>query len=754
MRLAPILLTLGNAWTLRSSNALVADEQAMTVDEALRAVQARIALPEEIQHALNQKGAAQKQGGFDAAHLQRAHEILNQMYETEQSELDVLHEDCQDFIEHVKAELSLNRATTAMLGSESGSARAENQRASLVINTALNSLKRTKDEAAASGTQCDKTHATLRIQLELLQSDYQIVMQVLIITSCAGEAFLHGGAEAPFLLLQCGAHGRRELRLGGKAASWTRELRSPLAEAALKRATAAVSRGPVVWLQGAQIPEGGEKCTVSGSPQCGVIVDAIASMNGEIYDGIVDVQKQLEESEAECKRLDEDYLTQTKELESQQEGAEVKMATSVRTINENDQSQTLKNQQAQDLEAQLTAKQDECKEKGWAIAATMCGIKTIRQEIYIMAGEKPFIQDCEVGEWQPGDCTVSCAGGERYLTREIVAEASGGGAQGPPLQMRVACNHQPCPIDCEMSDWSGFSGCSKDCGGGIMMRSRVEEKSPEYGGEGCPEADEAVECNTDACDADCMLQLWSDWSTCSSACGGGVRARTKAVWPGYEARGMGACAEADDPSRLSTEPCNEDACPESLECTSKVDLILVVDSSGSLRSEGKSLEHAVLSEITGRLDLAGDARVGVIEFGTDSVVSAPLGAAVPTLPEEVDVGEKTKLPAALELALNQLTSNGREDAASIVAVLTDGGANSREDTAFVAAKVKEVARLVFIATSDRDHESLSAWASVPAQQNLLLADEPPSRLVAAICPEVNCTGTVTDENRTQCESFR
>merc|ERR1719327_596547 len=164
-----------------------------------------------------------------------------------------------------------------------------------------------------------------------------------------------------------------------------------------------------------------------------------------------------------------------------------------------------------------------------------------------MAGETPFIQDCEVGDWQPGECSV-------------------------------------------------------DCGGGVMMRSRVEERSPDYGGEGCPEADEAITCNEDACDADCLLALWSDWSTCSSACGGGVRARTKSVWPGYEARGMGSCPDVDDPSRLSTEPCNEDACPESIECKSLIDLVLVVDMSGSLREGGRELERRAVQNITERLD--------------------------------------------------------------------------------------------------------------------------------------------------------
>merc|ERR1719171_2977843 len=159
---------------MRSSYALVADEQAMTVKQAVKAVEARVALPEDIQRALRQKGALRKnkQGfkeEFDAAFLEKAHAILNQMYETEQSELDVLHEDCQDFTEHVKAELSLNRAQTAALASESSGARAANQEAQLVLNGALHSLAETKDSSEANSAQCERTHATMRHSLELLK---------------------------------------------------------------------------------------------------------------------------------------------------------------------------------------------------------------------------------------------------------------------------------------------------------------------------------------------------------------------------------------------------------------------------------------------------------------------------------------------------------------------------------------------------------------------------------------------------------
>merc|ERR1719463_472564 len=81
-----------------------------------------------------------------------------------------------------------------------------------------------------------------------------------------------------------------------------------------------------------------------------------------------------------------------------------------------------------------------------------------------------------------------------------------------------------------MGDWSGWSACSKDCGGGVMARSRPVEREAAYGGETCREPEETVGCNTAACDADCVTGFWGDWSACSKACGSGVRVRASRRW--------------------------------------------------------------------------------------------------------------------------------------------------------------------------------------------------------------------------------
>ena len=53
-------------------------------------------------------------------------------------------------------------------------------------------------------------------------------------------------------------------------------------------------------------------------------------------------------------------------------------------------------EEANTLIEELTTHREECADKIKEGAETLCGIKTIRQELYQMNGENPFIQDCEV----------------------------------------------------------------------------------------------------------------------------------------------------------------------------------------------------------------------------------------------------------------------------------------------------------------------------------------------------------------------
>lgn len=53
--------------------------------------------------------------------------------------------------------------------------------------------------------------------------------------------------------------------------------------------------------------------------------------------------------------------------------------------------------------------------------------------------------------------------------------------------------------DCVMSEWSEWSECSKSCGKGHMMRTRVIKLEPQFGGEACPEIFQRKKCKIRKC---------------------------------------------------------------------------------------------------------------------------------------------------------------------------------------------------------------------------------------------------------------
>lgn len=84
-----------------------------------------------------------------------------------------------------------------------------------------------------------------------------------------------------------------------------------------------------------------------------------------------------------------------------------------------------------------------------------------------------------------------------------------------------SCNI-PCPVDCVVSVWSEFSSCSADCGSGEMRQSRRLLQPPRLGGEECPlgiDTETGMEWNVSDCELPaCQAEHYSwdigHWSDC------------------------------------------------------------------------------------------------------------------------------------------------------------------------------------------------------------------------------------------------
>eukprot|EP01054_Gregarina_sp_Poly1_P007313 Gregarina_sp_Poly_1__7312@NODE_401_length_8884_cov_129_699331_g327_i0_p1_GENE_NODE_401_length_8884_cov_129_699331_g327_i0NODE_401_length_8884_cov_129_699331_g327_i0_p1_ORF_typecomplete_len2342_score300_69TSP_1/PF00090_19/0_00028TSP_1/PF00090_19/6_5e13TSP_1/PF00090_19/3e07TSP_1/PF00090_19/6_6e07TSP_1/PF00090_19/9_3e11TSP_1/PF00090_19/6_7e10TSP_1/PF00090_19/1_8e04TSP_1/PF00090_19/1_8e04Notch/PF00066_17/1_6e03Notch/PF00066_17/1_2e03Notch/PF00066_17/8_1e03Notch/PF00066_17/1_2e04Notch/PF00066_17/3_2e len=186
------------------------------------------------------------------------------------------------------------------------------------------------------------------------------------------------------------------------------------------------------------------------------------------------------------------------------------------------------------------------------------------EEVEKCSGLRDCGDACELGGWTDwSPCNVPCGEGVSTRRREVLSVPIGLRANDcDDHAQSVSCFQRSCAVDCEVTEWSEFDECSASCGGGEQKRVRDIIVPAANGGTPCPPLWDIQQCNVEPCsiasDVDCVMTEWSAWTKCSQDCGGGVKTRTRTVsrlaGPGGKACG----------STRETKGCNLQRCADSV----------------------------------------------------------------------------------------------------------------------------------------------------------------------------------------------
>jgi hypothetical protein len=338
-----------------------------------------------------------------------------------------------------------------------------------------------------------------------------------------------------------------------------------------------------------------------------------------------------------------------------------------------------------------------------------------------------------------------------------------------------SCNNQPCPVDCRLATWSGWSKCSAECGGGVSQRLRDVKRAMKYGGKPCGSTSQARACNNQACEKDCVLSSWTKWSPCSKDCDGGTQKRQKFIK--QEAAGAGKCAGLWSLKRLQYKKCNMNRCQLeagalTLTCSKTLDIVLLIDGSGSVGNTGWAAEIKAAQMFVDAFSVSGgDANMAVILYSgprTWGGVRKCFGRNRKKVDQEKVCGIKSVthftqdlkkvkqlitgltwprgstltslalLTAKAELAL------GRKSAKSNVIVFTDGRPLSYWKTGMASRMVRKSARLLWVPiTRYAPLKRIKRWATRRWKENVVRVrtfsdlEKPDviTHIVANICPK-------------------
>eukprot|EP00747_Dinoflagellata_sp_TGD_P133951 gnl/TRDRNA2_/TRDRNA2_175267_c2_seq53.p1 gnl/TRDRNA2_/TRDRNA2_175267_c2~~gnl/TRDRNA2_/TRDRNA2_175267_c2_seq53.p1 ORF type:complete len:982 (-),score=253.26 gnl/TRDRNA2_/TRDRNA2_175267_c2_seq53:60-3005(-) len=487
------------------------------------------------------------------------------------------------------------------------------------------------------------------------------------------------------------------------------------------------------------------KCA-SAKPNCAVLHDVFASLMGEMKDLVEAKEEQIAQDVRAFTSEKANFNSQLSmsALQMGQSQTILAEATSSKATDTDEQTQKLLQKSA--LQKEYEKVMHACKKrKAYIFWTEICGIVKVRGELLKEGSEEQKTAeatDCEVGKWVPGECSSPCdakmKGGLQTLTREVITANTEYGHACPALTWTKKCNEVKCPIDCKVSSWSGWSKCTKECGGGVESRNRKLIVKPKDGGQSCDSLQESEACNSFSCDRDCTLKKWTKLTPCSKACDEGFQEKFRHIKRPVRANGF--CFGKMSKERYHKAKCNTQQCIGDEMCIAELDLIIGVDASGSISEKGFKIMKTFAKSLLGRFRDAAygheAVKVAVVQFGngelddktkvvSDAIVVSPLSSDFKEVKSKIDDTKWkrgfTNMAQAFLKANEIVTRSPRKSAAGTLLLITDGKPSFKFQTDKAVKSFKGRGKVVIVQVKQFASEDtvklMKHYASQPWQSN-------------------------------------
>jgi len=754
------------------------------IHEALKAVSSQIdlqsaaslmqkkPLPDDVSN-LVAKVKTGSYGDMDEASLAKGRRALNDLVEKAWIELDDKIMDCKGFEDMNRANYGQVRLDLARLAEQiNDMSRVESESIS-GISEKEQEIADVEELLRKEHREYTMTYTTNKDKLTIHKNDLDVFQFILTFTRCEGSTSL---AQLKVCEYRDGSHeGHKTFMFADKttAAKYDKIL-TPNARKMVDNLLRSVEHATATsFLQEpsnySTTPQPTASERVMGQdwtefktmkcgptpPDCGLLHDKMSLMWGEYKDKVDELTMVMMKNQFEYEELKENLNGQIRML-AKSKARFSQMLSEARSNLAADRAEIkTKKQQEREIDQQYFKYMMACKKRiTWILGQDMCAIVTVRNAVLENSTTCPSagIVDCDMDDWVEEACTVSCddncdsdtpfkCGGWMQLNRQPIVVNDDCGVQCPAYSRYKRCGQYHCPIDCHMSEWSGWSKCTADCEGGVQSHTRNIMMKPKNGGEQCNTVEEARACNTESCDRDCRLAQWTKFSPCSMACGGGLQERRKHV--SLPTRGEGKCPRSDSYMRYKQRSCNTQPCNGDEICIAQQDLVIAVDGSGSVTASGFTVEtewvDVLLDRYATKYFGQKAMKIGIVLFGNGIImpdgrtVSPAINAqrlsfklnkvkaAVKGLPFKKGF---TNMAQAFAMAEDMFVKGSRSKASQSIMVVTDGQPSFSYMTNEMVEQLDDKGIMrYFVLISEKNLESkdsslryMKIWANTPPSE--------------------------------------